>query len=72
MFKVKDLIKCLKTLDPELPVGRSGHFGEFHEMDEHDFWITHVTPWKQTVYGSAQYTGDILHVEPPDIGDNPD
>lgn len=79
-FKVKDLIKILQDVDPELPVGKSGHFGEFNPMDQFDFTVGHARFNPKGI--SSGYTGwrkltqfpyqEIFEITSPDIGPDPD
>lgn len=77
MMTVADLIEHLKTMDPTLKVGRSGHFGEMHEMTKHDFYAgnptAYVTPdgpwsWRE----EPQVHVSFVNVNSPDIGPDPD
>lgn len=45
-YKVKDLINYLQTIDPDLPIGRTGQFDEFINMKLDDFVIkeSYITP----------------------------
>jgi hypothetical protein len=66
---LKDLIKWLNVLLEEegnFPVGRIGHYGEFHHMgpDHLNFYAAEVDENGERI--------DIIHIEPPDIGPEPD
>jgi hypothetical protein len=80
-FTVKDLIQLLQTVDENLPVGKSGHFGEFHPMDIYDFNVTksrfdpqgenieNYVGWRELVEFHQQ---PIFEINSPDIGEVPD
>ena len=61
-FQVKDLIKILTLVDPELCVGRTDWYGDFVEMDSHDFGVDRNLDKSETWYA----------ISPPDIGPEPD
>jgi hypothetical protein len=70
-FSVGDLKKILESLPDDLPVGTTGHFGEFHEVD--DFYKSTAIP----TYGQPGWTENkqpinILYIGCPDVGDEPD
>lgn len=79
-FTVKDLINHLQQFDGDLPVGVSGHFGEFHPFDESDFsqGQSHLNPkgiasnyqgWRElTRYPYSP----ILKITAYDLGPDPD
>lgn len=77
-FTVQDLIDHLQKFDPELPVGKSGHFGELNPMDESDFYESEASynpkghsyqSWTKLVQFPRQ---KILNINCPDIGPDPD
>lgn len=73
-FTVKDLKTFLETIPDELPIGKTGHFGEFHPMDKYDFIITYARPvpkdkgWRDALNVNMP----ILQITSPDIGPEPD
>jgi len=76
---VKDLIEFLKGLDPEMPYGRIGHFGEFMPMWPTDFWVgeAHFNPkehkWTEGWRKQVKYPkGKVLDIQAPEMGDPPD
>ena len=73
-FTVGDLKKILENVPDNLPVGKSGHFGEFNPMDKGDFWVTTSRPVpKNRSWGSAlNIDMPILEITSPDIGPDPD
>ena len=66
-MRVKELIAILQKVDPELLVGRTGHFGELHEMDKFYFDIK----W-DTSKGWDQRRAQWFEINFPDIGEEPD
>lgn len=74
-FTVKDLIDFLKTITQDLPVGVQGHFGEFNPMSLYDFRIVNATEklsYEQIKEGIELKDILILHIQTPDIGEEPD
>jgi hypothetical protein len=70
---VAEFILHLQTLPADLPVGRVGHYGEFHEMDTLDFSVRDARICPNGIYEyKGQYDAHVLAIEPPDIGDEPD
>ena len=65
-FMVGDLIKLLSTVDKSLPIGRSGHYGEFHEMSAEDFGLDQDTNYR------TQEKFKFFGITPPYIGEEPD
>jgi hypothetical protein len=61
---VEQLIDHLKTLDPKMPVGKVGHYGEFYAMNLNDFWI------RDAGFGMLPF--QCLDIETPFIGDEPE
>ena len=74
-FTVGDLKQLLASLNDSLPVGVVGHFGEFLPMNEHNFrkGQGRLIPAGSFYWRDAEdrYT-DVLVVETPDIGPEPD
>lgn len=64
---VDQLIEHLKEFDPKLPVGAVGHFGEFHPMRKYQFYKKGATKG----IGSREFI-DVLCVDSPDVGQEPD
>ena len=70
---VKDLIKALSEIDPEMPVGVAGHFGNILLLNKYAFEIKtgYLTPsgfWRDNNQREIKF----LSVEAPDIGPDPD
>jgi hypothetical protein len=73
LVTVGELIGHLQKLDPSLPIGRVGHFGEFHPMDLGDFWASRAYTTPSGLWRDEDRTNlDVLAIHPPDIGDEPD
>jgi len=74
-FRVGELVEYLNTLDPFMPVGKIGHFGEIKTMRQYDFKVKEGYPipengtWRQ---GKPNEKISILHINSPDIGPDPD
>ena len=71
MKKVKDLIAELQKLDPELPVGKVGHYGEFYE--DVDFYAREAykhQSWDER--GKPQEYMTVVDFSVHDIGPDPD
>ena len=64
---VGDLRKVLKGFPDDLKIGRTGYFGEFHEMDMKNFSVK----W-DTSEGWEKRKAMWLAIEPPYIGKEPD
>ena len=74
-FTIKDLKDLIKNLPDDLPVGTSGHFGEFHPMDKYDFDICITRPIPKNKMSWRDALNDeikILQINSPDIGPSPD
>ena len=77
LMTVKDLIEHLKQMDQDAPVGRTGHFGEFHPMDKFDFYegksylVLPTQEWRQFSYDSNLKI-KVIDIISPDIGPDPD
>ncbi len=69
---VADLIRLLGTVDPNLHIGRIGHFGEFHAMDIFDVRVVDVHVADENVGWLSQPVCKALSVTTPDIGPDPD
>lgn len=79
-FTVKDLKELLNNIPDDLPIGCSGHFGEFHAMDENDFRIS--LSQLRPLAKNGDYTlswrhmdedkSPIFSIVSPNIGDEPD
>ena len=71
---VGDLKKILSKIDNSLFVGRVGHYGEFNEMDESDFWVTdsYITDSVFFTTKNKAKRLQVLHISPPYIGEEPD
>lgn len=79
-FTVNDLIEHLKQFDGDLPVGVTGHFGEFHPLDSIDFYkgeaklnpkgvASGIQGWRKlTLFPYS----NILCITPYDLGPDPD
>jgi hypothetical protein len=67
IYTVGELIEHLKTFDAGLPVGAVGHFGEFHPMRKYQFYKKGATE----SIGSEEFI-DVLCIDTPDIGSEPD
>jgi len=73
-FTVGDLKKLLKDIPDDLPVGKSGHFGEFNPMDKYDFRVRTSNPvpigksWRNMIHIDMS----ILEINSPDLGELPD
>jgi hypothetical protein len=61
-MNVSELIKYLETLDPDLLVGKVGHFGEFYPMETYHF----------STYSAFPFTSSVLDINIPYIGEEPD
>lgn len=73
MFTVADLITLLQTVDPQLEVGRIGHYGEFFAMDQYDFRTHTAWCYAPHWYNVKDHTGfEVFAIYPPEIGDAPD
>ena len=73
MLTVEKLINHLKTFPKDTLVGKVGHFGEFNEMDESDFYarkayITTSEDWRNGVRKNI----GVVEIMCPDIGPDPD
>lgn len=75
-FTVGDLKKMLNNIPDNLPIGKSGHFGEFNPMDEFDFSVGKARMIKKRYYGSWRKADEeyssIFEINSPDIGPSPD
>jgi hypothetical protein len=70
---VKVLIKYLEMLDPDLKVGRVGHYGEFYPMDLLDFSDRVADMGGAFSYRRGKKRAEkVLAISPPDIGPEPD
>lgn len=72
-FTVGDLIEQLQELDPKMPVGRAGHFGEANLIDADDLcvrecYLTASLSWRD----DNRHYLNILDITTPDIGPDPD
>ena len=68
---VEELIEHLKTMNQKAKVVRVGHFGELYEMHKYDFEEkTNYSPGGRGTYKVGNFP--VVHVEPPDIGPEPD
>lgn len=71
---IGQLIEHLKTLSPDIFIGKVGHFGEAHLMSKYNFsyirrsYITPSESWRD----DNEHHIDILDVSVPNIGPNPD
>lgn len=73
MLTVEKLIEHLKTFPKDALVGKVGHFGEFNEMDESDFYvskayITASESWRD----NERKDVEVIEIMCPDIGPDPD
>ena len=68
---VGDLINFLQTVDKNLPVGTTGHFGEFFPINKFDFCVLNVTE-EQCMENKKSKSFKILNIHTPDIGPEPD
>lgn len=71
MKTVKELIEALQKLDPKLPVGKVGHYGEFY-LDV-DFYVHEA--YKKQSWEDRDEAREYLKVvdfSVPDIGEEPD
>jgi len=74
-FTVGDLKKLLENVPDNLPIGISGHFGEFHPMDEYYFRETtsHLIPENKWGWRDKEEVATpIFQITSPDIGPEPD
>ena len=73
-FTVGNLKKYLNTISDDLPIGTSGHFGEFNPMNKSDFWVTtsHPVPSNRSWRYALDVDMPILNIISPDIGPDPD
>jgi len=74
-FTVKDLIALLNTMDKNLVVGTKGHFGEFHPMNKYNFSVSSAfeeLSWEQRRNNTQAKEFEILNINTPDIGEEPD
>lgn len=75
MFTVGDLKAILAKFPDDMPVGRLGHYGEFHEMGQHDFrrqdGIVATAPYPGG-FESVEPSFSAFVIDPPDIGPEPD
>ena len=70
MKTVKELINALQKLDPEMPIGKIGHFGEFYQ----DVDICVHEAYKYQCYNEKDKPREYLKVVDfyvPDIGEEP-
>jgi len=73
-FTVGDLKKFLENLPDNLPIGKSGHYGEFNPMSEDDFWVTTAQPMpkNERIIRRLNVDMPILQITSPDLGEDPD
>lgn len=73
-FTVRDLKLLLNSFDDDLPIGRRGHFGEFHPMDAGDIYrsTARIVPRNKGWRSMANEPTDILEIISYDIGEVPD
>lgn len=69
---VGELIDLLKDLDPAMPIGRQGHFGELHAMDKYNFWVATCERVERFWKGAECEPFQALTIGAPDIGPEPD
>lgn len=62
---VSELIKKLQTFPQDLPVGATGHYGEFHAIDKYNVSLHHPD------YKDMSKS-DWVEISGPDIGEPPD
>jgi hypothetical protein len=72
MLTVAELIALLQAFPSDLPIGRIGYYGEFYDLDKHDFHQTksmYEKPWPDRGYSEPF---ECVAIDPPSIGEEPD
>jgi hypothetical protein len=69
---VGKLIEHLQKYPKDMLVGKVGHYGEFHYMNESDFTLSNAYYESREYEINQRDLGKVLDIMAPNIGEDPD